>query len=113
MNRIKRLSLGLAACALSFPAAADSNLFADIAASSSMLAHIKHVRVRTWVAYIKLEGCAKYSKISLKGEYGKAMYSTALSAAIAGKQVRVGFAEPEGCSGVMEPYVEYIDVPFS
>lgn len=70
---------------------------------------IENIRVRTWTAYIKLDKCTKYSKITLDNEYGKGMYSAALMAFTADKKVEVELTGAEGCD-VEESDVFYIDV---
>ena len=72
-------------------------------------AQIDNLRVRTWVTYIKLDKCTKYSRIKLDDEYGKAMYSAALTAFASGKKVKVSLVEPDGCN-TTESEIEYIDI---
>lgn len=83
-----------------------SSAFAGITISD---ATIENVRVRTWTTYIKLEECPKYSKIKLDTEYGKAMYSTALTAFATDKKVKIGLVLDDGCNS-SESELEYIDV---
>ena len=80
-------------------------------AGPSMIANVKNVRVRDYVAYVKLEGCAKYSKIYFNTDYEKAMYSTALAAGVSGKSVRVEFVELDGCDTI-ESELKYLDIQF-
>jgi vancomycin permeability regulator SanA len=72
---------------------------------------IKNIRVRPNIAYVKFEGCARYTRISLINDYYKSMLSVALTAAAAGKKVEVVFQNNESCA-TTEPLIEYIDVKF-
>jgi hypothetical protein len=72
---------------------------------------IKNIRVRPNVAYVKFEGCARYSRIFLTNDYYKAMLSVALTAAAAKKSVTVEFQNGHSCnSNDIEPLINYIDV---
>ena len=70
---------------------------------------IKNIRVRPGVAYIKFEGCSRYSRVYLTNDYYKAMLSVALTAAVAKKRVSVEFQNKQSCAST-EPLINYIDV---
>lgn len=72
---------------------------------------IENIRVRPNIAYVKFEGCARYTRISLINDYYKSMLSVALTAAAAGKKVEVVFQNNESCA-TTEPLIEFIDVKF-
>ncbi|WP_062269289.1 hypothetical protein [Endozoicomonas arenosclerae] len=80
-----------------------------VSATDKIKGKVEKIRVRDWITYIKIEGCNKYSRISLNDEYGKAKYSAALSAASAGLEVEVKFKENDACT-LNESELEYIDV---
>ena len=69
--------------------------------------NITNLRVRHTVAYIKFTHCARYARVYLDTEYAKAMYTTALTAAVSGKQVDVEFEE-DSCD--VEPEIKYLDI---
>lgn len=81
----------------------------SLAGQKIVNASIENIRVRTWTAYIKLDKCIKYSKITLDDEYGKGMYSAALTAFAANKKVEVELTSSIGCDSE-ESDVYYIDV---
>lgn len=70
-----------------------------------MTAKIENVRIRPAVAYVKFAGCNKYNRIYLDTAYGKAMFSTALVASTANKQVRVEFVATDGCDSTESEFV--------
>lgn len=72
---------------------------------------IENIRVRPSVAYVKFEGCARYTRITLINDYYKSMLSVALTAAAAGKKVEVVFQNNASCANT-EPLIEFIDVKF-
>ena len=76
-----------------------------------MVAEIENIRVRPSMVYINIVGCNKYVKIPLVTDYDKAMYTAALSAAAANKQIRVEFVASSGCS-VSETTLEYLEVNY-
>lgn len=90
-----------------------SNLIFSSAAVAgpTMNTEVQKVRIRSHVAYVKLKDCKKYNKIYLDTEYGKAMYSAALSAATAGKQVSVEFEDEAACDTV-ESTFKYFEVVY-
>ena len=80
------------------------------AGAQQITTSIEKIRIRDWVTYIKLQGCPRYSRIYLNDEYGKAMYSAALTAAAASKQVTVFFEDTNGCD--VEGKLVFLEVNF-
>jgi uncharacterized protein YgiM (DUF1202 family) len=68
---------------------------------------VEKVRVRQTVSYVKLADCTKYNRIYLDTEYGRAMFSTALTAKTAGKEVRVEFVEDDGCETIESEFIYF------
>lgn len=83
----------------------------SVLAGPQITTSVERVRVRPAVAYVKLQGCPKFNRIFLDTEYGKAMFSSALAAASAGKTVRVEFTDSDGCETI-ESTFEYFEIDY-
>lgn len=77
----------------------------------TVISKIDKIRVKPTIAYIKLESCQRYNTIVLDSEYSKAMYSAALTAATAGKPVKVEFSDDNGCQ-TTESSLKMLEVQF-
>ncbi|MEY8215342.1 MAG: hypothetical protein RPR97_12790 [Colwellia sp.] len=71
---------------------------------------IDKIRIRAGVTYVMFTGCERYALIYLNTEYGKAMFSSALTAATADKNVTVQFEDAAGCG--TESQLTYLEVDF-
>ncbi len=79
-------------------------------AGPTMTTTVDKVRVRPFLAYVKLANCPKYSQIALDTEYDLAMFTVALTAAASGQTVNVEFVDPLGCQA--ESKFVYFEVDF-
>lgn len=95
-----------------FSAVLFSVLFSlTVNAGPVLVTEVEKVRIRPSIAFIKFKDCHTYTRVRFNSEYEKAMITTALTAAAAGKRVQVEFTLEDPCS-TEESELLYLEVLF-